>query len=456
MTAYNRLPTNLPDILKKHGLKVVEVSGWRERGRPTSTGGFNPVGVLCHHTATGKSSNDDSVVNLLVKGRSDLPGPLCHFGLARDGTVYLVSSGRANHAGVAKSSGTVAAGDGNVLYMGIEAFNDGVGEPWPTVQMNAYVLLCAVLCVELTGNSAQTVRGHKETSTSGKIDPTFEMNAFRAKVAYKMEELMAKPSVPKPPVAPKPVPPKPKKAYKDFLTHLVAGNKSNSMDSVKADMALVLKNTKGDSAVVFNTERATPEARQAVSDGLGKGFTRVLDNEVTIAFGSNWSLSGAAVAQLLAPEDPGMEGVSPNRYLDTAPLENKFLKDVVIKFKGTHWCSEANCVHVKVKGRAWRVKTWQIQLEDVLEDCQKDHDAGFPIVLEGDFNTGVHFNGDKLFAKFQERFGANVVHAFNGTLDHVFLISTDKVKLSEVGIATKTNDASDHDMVSVMVRAEVR
>lgn len=185
----SKLPDHLPAVLRRYGLKVVEVPGWKTRGRPTSTGGFNPVGVLCHHTATTKRTLVASVLRLLVQGRSDLPGPLCQLSLGRDGTVYIVASGRANHAGVAKSSGTVAGGDGNVLYIGIEAQNDGVGEPWPAVQYAAYVLLCAVLSVEITHNSANTVRGHKETSVTGKVDPRFNMDEFRNKVAVKMGEL---------------------------------------------------------------------------------------------------------------------------------------------------------------------------------------------------------------------------------------------------------------------------
>ena len=173
------LPTDLPALLRAEGLRVVEHEGWRTRGRP---GSFNPVGVLAHHTATGKSTSDEVVCRLLIAGRSDLPGPLCQIGLARDGTVHLIAAGRANHAGVAKSSGTVAPGDGNTLYIGVEAFNDGIGEPWPASQYDAYVTLAAALCKHVTGNSAQTVRGHKETSVTGKIDPRFDMDAFRARV----------------------------------------------------------------------------------------------------------------------------------------------------------------------------------------------------------------------------------------------------------------------------------
>lgn len=188
----SNLPATLPQTLREHGLKVVEVPGWKTRGRPASTGGFDPVGVLCHHTATSTSSSVAAVLRLLVDGRGGvdpLPGPLCQLGLGRDGTVYMIAAGRANHAGVAKASGTVGAGDGNELYIGIEAFNNGVGEQWQDVQYQAYILLCAVLSKEITHNSFHTVSGHKETSITGKIDPTFDMANFRTQVHKKMDTL---------------------------------------------------------------------------------------------------------------------------------------------------------------------------------------------------------------------------------------------------------------------------
>ena len=193
-----RLPDNTPEILRRHGLKVKVVPGWKTRGRPASTGGFSPVGVLCHHTATTVAWTLAAVLRLLTGGRSGLPGPLCQFGLDRSGTVWLVAAGRANHAGVARSVGSVAGGDGNELYFGIEAFNSGTGESWPAVQYNAYVLLAAVLQVEFTKNSARAVAGHKETSTTGKVDPTFDMNVFRQRVAAMMEQIDKDDTTPKP------------------------------------------------------------------------------------------------------------------------------------------------------------------------------------------------------------------------------------------------------------------
>lgn len=186
---YKPLPKDLPKILRDHGLKVVVVPGWLTRKTNSWQNGFNPVGVLNHHTATSAKWSVASVLRLLTGGRPGLSGPLCNLGLGRDGTVYVIAAGRANHAGDAKASGTVAAGDGNYLYIGIEAFNDGLGEPWPAVQYNAYVLLNAILNLKVTKNTANTDRGHKETSTTGKIDPRFDMNEFRAKVANKMDEI---------------------------------------------------------------------------------------------------------------------------------------------------------------------------------------------------------------------------------------------------------------------------
>lgn len=260
------------------------------------------------------------------------------------------------------------------------------------------------------------------------------------------KKLTASAPVPTPPPAPKPPPTTAKTV--DFRVSLVPGNKKQSVDSVKADMKTVLKKL-GGSGVVFNTERASAAQRQAVSDGLGKSWTRVRENENTIAFGQHWSVESSS-AMLLAKEDPSMKDVSPRRYLDTGM---GILEKVEFALMGTHLLSEANCIHVKVKGRAWREKMWPVQVNDVLDEVERVHDMGVPIVLAGDFNTGVNFNGKKLFGLLQVRFGKDAVHVHNGQLDHIFLIGTDKVKLEEVGSEVKTDNKSDHDMVTARIRA---
>lgn len=183
---------DLAKAARKSGLKVVVIPGWKKRGRPASTGGFDPKGVLCHHTA-GKDDSRAYVEWMTLKGRPDLPAPLCQLALSRKGVVYVCAAGRSNHAGKAKASGPMPAGDGNTLYIGIEALNDGY-EGWTAKQYNAYVRLCTALCRHY-GWKATHVRAHKETSTTGKIDPgKMDMNQLRKKVGAQLHAKKPKPA----------------------------------------------------------------------------------------------------------------------------------------------------------------------------------------------------------------------------------------------------------------------
>lgn len=178
--------TDLAAACRTSGLKVVEVEGWRTRTRPASTGSFAPKGILCHHSG-GASDGLPYAAWLGLQGRPDLPPPLCQLSLGRDGTVYVIAAGRANHAGVAKAAGTLPKGDGNTMYLGIEAMNTG-SEGWKVEQYDAYVILVAALCLFYDW-PVENVRGHKETSVTGKIDPTFDMNKFRDDVRAEMAAL---------------------------------------------------------------------------------------------------------------------------------------------------------------------------------------------------------------------------------------------------------------------------
>lgn len=182
---------DLPDVLRKAGLRVVEVPGWREFSRPESTGGFAPVGNLWHHTGA-KDTNPLSVADdleyakwLAQVGRSDLPAPLCQLSVGRDGTVYVCAAGRGNHAGKAKASGPVPAGDGNALYLGWECQNTG-SEGWSGPQYEAMVKGGAATSKHY-GWSSTANRAHKETSVTGKWDPgRLDMDEFRADIADEM------------------------------------------------------------------------------------------------------------------------------------------------------------------------------------------------------------------------------------------------------------------------------
>lgn len=173
--------TDLATACRKSGLAVVELPGWQTRTRPASSGGFDPKGVLVHHT--GGNSDDRTYADwMALTGRSDLPAPLCQLALSRTGVVYVSAAGRANHGGTARATGPMPAGDANALYVGIEAMNNG-SEGWTPVQYRAYVALCAALC-EHYGWPATHVRAHKETSTTGKWDPgLLDMVQFRNDIA---------------------------------------------------------------------------------------------------------------------------------------------------------------------------------------------------------------------------------------------------------------------------------
>lgn len=175
---------DLADACRKSGLTVVELPYWRSRRRP---GAFAPDGVLVHHTG-GKADDRAYVDWMALKGRDDLPAPLCQLALDRKGNVYVLAAGRANHGGKAKASGPMPAGDANALYIGIEALNDG-SEGWRPVQYAAYVRLCAALCVHY-GWPASHVRAHKETSVTGKPDPgRMDMDKFRRDIAAAIDDL---------------------------------------------------------------------------------------------------------------------------------------------------------------------------------------------------------------------------------------------------------------------------
>lgn len=167
-------PVWLADVLRAEGLKVIEHDGWKNRGH----GDFLDVrGVLCHHTAGG-GENDWRIVQ---NGRSDLPGPLAQLVLERDGTFRVIAVGVCWHAGRGSWPGW-PTNNANYHVIGIEAVNNGVGQEWPAVQLDAYKRGCAAILRRLGRNSNDCV-GHKEYSSEGKIDPFgIDMDAFRRDV----------------------------------------------------------------------------------------------------------------------------------------------------------------------------------------------------------------------------------------------------------------------------------
>jgi hypothetical protein len=184
--------TWLADVLRAAGLKVAEVEGWKTRGH-AAMGVVK--GVLCHHTAGGRTGNMPSL-NTVINGRADLAGPLCNLGLGRDGTWYCVAAGLAYHAGRGSWQGVTA---GNSQMIGVEAENTGLGndQPWPEVQMDAYARGVAAV-LQHVGSAPIMCAGHKEycSPPGRKIDPTFDMSAFRLRVSGCMNGAAVRPAIP--------------------------------------------------------------------------------------------------------------------------------------------------------------------------------------------------------------------------------------------------------------------
>lgn len=186
---------DLYSMLRDHGIPAIDK---RVPGRP---GSFNPKFFVVHHTASRAGSGDVPCLNICRYGRSDVPGPLCQILLGRAGTVIVISDGRANHPGRCDrdmveraeqglapnrrpggdDSGVNAAG----RAYGCEAENNGLGEPWPNVQLDMYLALCEAFAKEMGWGSGH-FWGHKEI-TRRKIDPSFDMNWFRSELGKRLD-----------------------------------------------------------------------------------------------------------------------------------------------------------------------------------------------------------------------------------------------------------------------------
>lgn len=184
--------------LKKWGIPFKEYKNWETHNR-NHKGKWGPVnGFMVHHT--GSDSKDQR--ELLYGGISGLPGPLCQFGLAQDGTVHLVGWGRANHAGLgdpdvlnavinenygkyppADNQATV---DGNSRFYGVEIWYSGSHE-MTKAQYNTLRKLAAAIC-DFHGWTEKSVIAHGEWGSPGKWDPGYapgkmmDMAAVRADI----------------------------------------------------------------------------------------------------------------------------------------------------------------------------------------------------------------------------------------------------------------------------------
>lgn len=214
-------PAQVLAQLRKFGIPFTEYKDWKTHNR-NHIGAWGPVhGFMVHHT--GSDAQDQR--ELLYRGVSGLPGPLCQFGLAQDGTVHLVGWGRANHAGAGdddvlhavKNELTIPEDnesntDGNRHFYGVEVWYSGAHE-MTVAQYSTLRLLAAAVC-DFHDWTEKSVIGHGEWGSPGKWDPGYKpgtmMNMDKVRADIKATIAKEKTAEDKPTAPAKPTPTKPK------------------------------------------------------------------------------------------------------------------------------------------------------------------------------------------------------------------------------------------------------
>jgi hypothetical protein len=212
--------------LKKWGISYKEITvggvSWKNHNR-AGHGAWGPInGFIWHHTGADVANAQTYASGTLWNGVSGLPGPLCHFSIGTDGTVYLVGWGRANHAGggdpvvlnhvinedysgqLHPTKGNSNGVDGNSHFYGVEIQYSG-SHKMTDAQYKAALKLSAAL-LDFHDWSEKSVIAHGEWS-SDKWDPGYasgkimNMVDVRKAVATTLKA-GPKPTTPKPPVPP--------------------------------------------------------------------------------------------------------------------------------------------------------------------------------------------------------------------------------------------------------------
>ena len=164
--------TDMADILRLADLDVIEFDGWQTRAR--SSGGFAnwPLCVMWHHTASGPNSDGLNDASYIAYG--DANSPISNLYIDRGGSVWVIAAGATNTNGkgisIPFSRGTVPADGMNSYALGVECANNGVGENWPAVQINAMFRVNIVMNLWF-GNRVDDLSTHNYYAPDRKIDP---------------------------------------------------------------------------------------------------------------------------------------------------------------------------------------------------------------------------------------------------------------------------------------------
>lgn len=166
----------MPSILGGGPFDVHWYPGWELRSR--LSGGFDDIRAIgTHHTASAPTTTREQAVYRLWTGA--VLRPVSNIYVDRDGSITVGAAGAANTQGLGGplqcSRGPIPQDQGNRYMIAIEAGNNGVGEPWPTKQIDAYLWLCARLCIGYDLDVNRDIFGHHgycaPSCPGRKIDP---------------------------------------------------------------------------------------------------------------------------------------------------------------------------------------------------------------------------------------------------------------------------------------------
>lgn len=187
---------DLPDALRAYGVEPVLVAGWETRGNDYPA---RPRGGLRHWTAGSPAGRTPSL-GIVTSGRSDLPGPLCAVLQSREapGTrdkAYVVSSGKANHAGAGDWRGL----NSNYHLMGLEIEWAGPTESFPLARVDVSErIMAAFLDVCHSDDNSLVAEHHEYALPAGrKIDTNLSGDTLRQHVAILRSHLPTPTPLPK-------------------------------------------------------------------------------------------------------------------------------------------------------------------------------------------------------------------------------------------------------------------
>lgn len=182
---------NLVDALRREGLTVHEWAGWDGRGNE-GIGQIEPHGAVIHHTATPYGGAFNGLVSSTRPGM--LGAVLCNFSGNSDGSLTVIASGLAWHAGqgAGPSLGALAPWRSwlNRYSVGLEIVYPG-DRPMTDAQYRTAVRFSRVVADMFGGGNVECIRAHAETNGApgdGKWDPgyapgkTIDMTKFRRDV----------------------------------------------------------------------------------------------------------------------------------------------------------------------------------------------------------------------------------------------------------------------------------